>query len=127
MIEVTTILELFSTPIAVTIAWLCSVIGFFYALFQKSENTKIRTEIQVKNDSIAILQSENIELNNKVTVLNDSNNKLEIINSDLNSKVINSNNIDNSKKTNEQHGKNNINNGNINGNLNLNLSWGNYA
>lgn len=38
-------MDLFSSPLAIAISWLCTVLSCIYAFMQKSESTKIKSEL----------------------------------------------------------------------------------
>lgn len=38
-------MDFFNSPLAIAISWLCTVISCIYAFFQKSESTKVKSEL----------------------------------------------------------------------------------
>ena len=57
-------MDFFSSELGVSIAWLCTVIGFIFVFFKNKQVNKLKLEIiNVKN--------ENIEINRKIKVLTD--------------------------------------------------------
>lgn len=103
-------LSFFSSPIGVTISWVCTVAGFSFALFQTTKVVKLKQKI----DSLNITH-------NKLRVVNET---LSVENTHLKQKIVSfeKNEIrDNSQEV-KQTGKNNINQGVVNGDVNLDLS-----
>lgn len=103
-------LGFFSSPIGVAIAWVCTVAGFAFALFQTSKIVKLKQEINSLNFS-----------HNKLKV---ENNELKVENTNLEQKFISSesNEMRDNFQGVKQAGKNNINQGVVNGDVNLDLS-----
>lgn len=93
-------LNIFSSPLAVAIAWICTVFSCFYALLQKSNATKIRQKLNDLNIKYNDLNIKNLSLEQKIT---------EIENNDIH---------DNYQEVN-QSGNTNINQGVIKGDFNF--------
>ncbi len=86
-------LSWFLTPTAVSIAWICTVLGFLlgiYGLVQKNEKNKLKVQCDK-------LIETNIELELKIVEINKNINKQEFT----------------------QHGKNNINTGILTGDIHV--------
>jgi hypothetical protein len=119
-----TIIIFFSTPQGVALSSIVTISSLIYALFQRSKTINISNEIITKNNKITTLEIQNTELTQQLTLISDSNNELKINNSQLTKTV---NNLENgdlncSKQSVSQTGKNNINNGDIDGDVTLKLS-----
>ena len=84
----------FSSPLGVAIAWVCTVVGFVYALVQQSAKNKIK--IKCKK-----LEHHNYKLEQKII-------------------SIQNNNIHGNKQEIKQNGNTNINTGVLHGDLTLN-------
>ncbi|MFQ1758931.1 hypothetical protein ACK37B_08455 [Aeromonas veronii] len=93
-------LNIFSSPLSVAIAWICTVFSCFYALLQKSNATKIRQNFNDLNIKYNDLNIKNLSLEQKIT---------EIENNDIH---------DNYQEVN-QSGNTNINQGVIKGDFNF--------
>jgi len=119
-----TIINFFSTPQGVALSSLVTISSLIYAFFQRSKTINISNEIITKNSEITTLETQNIGLTQQLTSISDSNNELKIINSQLTKTVNNLENgdLNHSKQSVSQTGKNNINNGDIDGDVTLNLS-----
>ncbi|MCP4985658.1 MAG: hypothetical protein GY928_06180 [Colwellia sp.] len=96
-------LSFFSSPAGVTIAWVCSVLGVVMALFQRGSAVKFEQEVNSLNIINNELKSENINLVNKITSI--ENNEIRDNYQDV-----------------TQTGKNNINQGVVTGDVNIDLS-----
>lgn len=109
-------LSFFSSDTGVAIAWICTVFGFGYAFFQKSQIIKIKQELNILNTSYdeLIIKNENLNL---------VNNQLEIKNNNFEQKnsQIESNEIRDNHQNIIQTGKNNINQGVVKGDVNIGL------
>jgi hypothetical protein len=53
-------LEWFSSPLGVAIAWVCTVVGFVYALVQRDSKNKLKVECET-------LETNNFELKQQIT------------------------------------------------------------
>ncbi len=93
-------LNIFSNPLAVAIAWFCTVVSCIYAFLQKSNVTKIKQKFNDLNIKYNDLNIKNISLEQKIT---------EIENNDIH---------DNYQEVN-QNGNTNINQGVIKGDFNF--------
>lgn len=100
-------LSFFSSAEGVAIAWICTVVGFGYAFFQKNQVYKTKQ----------ILNSLNISYNE----LKVKNQNLKIENNNLIQKI-ESNDIHDNYQDVTQTGKNNINQGVVKGDVNFELS-----
>lgn len=87
-------LNWFSSPFGVAVSWVCTVVGFTYALLQQSEKNKFKVKCEK-------LETNNYEL------------KQEVIS-------IKSNSTHGNQQDVMQEGKTNINTGVLNGDFNLN-------
>jgi len=119
-----TIINFFSTPQGVALSSVVTIVSLIYALFQRAKAINISNEIIVKNSTIVTLENQNNELTQQLTSISDSNNELKIINSQLTKSVNNLENgdLNQSKLSVHQTGKNNISNGDIDGDVTLHLS-----
>ncbi len=119
-----TVISFFSTPQGVAVSSLVTIGSFIFALFQRSRVIKLSSEIITKNGTIENLNVQNTEVNQQLILMSESNNELKIINSKLTTSVNNLENgdLNQSKKFVNQTGKNNISNGDIDGDVTLNLS-----
>lgn len=90
----TAFLVWFSSPLGVAIAWICTVVGFIYALVQQSAKNKFK----IKCDK---LETNNYELKQKII-------------------SIQNNSTHGNQQDVQQEGKTNINTGVLNGDFNLN-------
>lgn len=52
----------FSSPLGVAIAWVCTVVGFVYALLQRDEKNKLKIETET-------LEAKNYELKQQITTI----------------------------------------------------------
>lgn len=98
----------FSSPLGVTVAWFCTVVGFVVSLFQRNEKNKLK------------IQCDNVEaINNEFKVKCEN---LEANNYELQQQIIsiNNNSANNTQQDVKQDGTTNINTGVLNGNFNLN-------
>ncbi len=97
-------LSFFSSSEGIAIAWLCTVLGCGYAIFQQVQVYKIKQTLNSVNLSYTELKvkNENLKIENNLLLI-----KIE--------------NYKNHQKV-QQKGKNNINQGVINGDLTLALS-----
>lgn len=59
-------LKLFSSNLAVAIAWLCTVLSFIYAFVQKSNSIKIEKEFNLLNITCEELKTQNFSLKQKI-------------------------------------------------------------
>jgi hypothetical protein len=118
------IISFFSTPKGAALSSIVTISSFIYALFQRSSAIKISKQIIIKDKKIINLETQNTNLSQEITLISKSNNELKIINTDLSKTVNNleSGDLNNSKQSVRQTGKNNINNGDIDGDVTLNLS-----
>lgn len=117
-------IDFFSTPYGVALSSLVGISGFVYALFQKTKTIKLSNEIITQNNKITLLETRNIELNQKLISISNSNDELKIINSQLANTVNNLENgdVNHIRQPVVQTGKNNVNNGDIDGNVSLSFS-----
>jgi hypothetical protein len=118
------VITFFSTPEGVALSSLVTIASLVFGFFQKSKVIKISNKIDSKNNIISILETKNIKLTQDITLISDSNNELKLINSQLTATVNNleKGDLSQNEQSVSQHGKNNINNGNISGDFNLELS-----
>ncbi len=100
-------LSFFSSAEGIAIAWLCTVIGFGYAFLQKKEVYKTKQ----------ILNSMNISFSE----LRIKNENLKIENNNLVQKI-ETNDIHDNYQDVKQVGKNNVNQGVVKGDVNIELS-----
>jgi len=100
-------LSFFSSAEGIAIAWICTVFGFGYAFFQKNQVSKTKQ----------ILNSMNISFND----LKVKNENLKIENNNLVQKI-ESNDIHDNYQDVKQVGKNNVNQGVVKGDVNIDLS-----
>ncbi len=92
----------FSSETGVAISWLCTVIGFIFAIFQSSQKIKIHHKnIELQKDCYK-MQTEITNLNQKIFELENSE-------------------IHNNKQHISQTGKNNVNQGVVKGDVHLDL------
>jgi len=119
-----TVISFFSTPLGIALSSIVTISSFIYALLQKSKVIKMSSEINTKNNNVTTLKKQNIEFNQKLISMSESNNELKLINSQLTATVNNLENgdLNHNKQSVSQTGKNNISNGNIDGDVTLNLS-----
>jgi hypothetical protein len=114
------VIVFFSTPQGVALSSFVTIASLIFGFVQKSQVTKISNKIKSKDNIITILDDKNIKLTQDITSISDSNNELKLINSKLTTTV---NNLEKGDLNhNEQHGKNNIQNRDIVGDFNLELS-----
>ncbi len=111
------VIGFFSTPQGVAVSSLFTIGSFIFAVFQKSKVIKLSSEVEEKDLTIEKLEIKNTKINKKLSIVSKTN-------SDL---VIKVNNLQNGDLTNRENpvsqaGKNNINNGDISGDVTLNLS-----
>lgn len=100
-------MDFFSSDIGVSIAWLCTVAGFGYAIFQQNQVSKTKQ----------ILNSINVSYNE----LKVKNENLKIENNNLVQKI-ETNDIHDNYQDVTQVGKNNVNQGVVKGDVNIELS-----
>lgn len=100
-------LSFFSSPEGITIGWICTVASFIYALFQKNQVSKTKQ----------ILNSTNVSFNE----LKIKHENLTIENNNL-VQQIETNDIHDNYQDVTQVGKNNVNQGVVKGDVNIELS-----
>lgn len=100
-------LSFFSSDEGISIAWICTVVGFGYAFFQQNQVYKIKQ----------ILNSTNVSFNE----LKVKNENLKIENNNLVQKI-ETNDIHDNYQDVTQVGKNNVNQGVVKGDVNIELS-----
>ena len=99
-------LSFFSSAEGITIAWICTVTGFGYALFQKNEVSKIKQILNLMNVTYNDLKVKNENLN--------------IENNNLIQKIkVESNDIHDNYQHVKQVGKNNVNQGVVKGDVTI--------
>jgi hypothetical protein len=126
----TEFLNVFGSPIAVAIAWICTVGSTFYAFSQRSQATAIKVKYESLDASNNELQIQTTKIKLECESLNTSNNELKIrnenltvTNTTLEQKIIKSENNDihdNYQEVN-QTGKTNINQGVVKGDVTVEL------
>jgi hypothetical protein len=118
------IIAFFSTPEGVALCSLITIASLIFGFLQKSKVIKISNEIDSKNNIITILEAKNIKLTQDITSTTNSNNELKLVNSQLTATVNNleKGDLSQNEQSVSQQGKNNINNGSISGDFNLELS-----
>lgn len=109
-------LSFFSSPFGVAVAWAFTVFGFIYSIVKRNEVVKI-------NKYFAALQVSYNDLKTENKNLNLTNNELRIVNTNLEQKIVE---IENSEISADCHrvsqkGKNNVNQGVVKGDVNLEL------
>jgi cell division protein FtsB len=95
-------LSIFTSPVAVAFAWICTVVSCMYGLSQKNAVIKIKKEVTSLNVTNSVLLVKNTKLEQKIT-------KIETTDVSGNSQKI------------EQKGKNNINQQLVKGDVNIEL------
>ncbi|PNW67787.1 hypothetical protein [Aeromonas veronii] len=82
-------LNIFSSPLAVAIAWICTVFSCFYALLQKSNATKIRQNFNDLNIKYNDLNIKNLSLEQKITEIenNDIHDNYQEVNQSGNTNI----------------------------------------
>ncbi|MCF9079100.1 hypothetical protein J7937_17190 [Vibrio parahaemolyticus] len=109
--------RLFSSPVFVAIAWVCTVVSCIYAFIQKSNVAKITQKFDDLNISHNALKVENSTLQQKFESLEVSYNTLQVKNTSLEQKIveIEKNDIRDNYQEVHQNGQNNFNQGVIKG------------
>jgi regulator of replication initiation timing len=100
-------LSFFSSAEGIAIAWICTVVAFIYALFQKNQVSKTKQILNSVNISYSELKVENENLRIE------NNNLIQ---------TIESNDIHDNYQDVKQIGKNNVNQGVVKGDVTFDLS-----
>ncbi|MFT5296628.1 MAG: hypothetical protein ACI9YH_002648 [Colwellia sp.] len=114
-------LKIFSSDIAVAIAWLCTVASCVYALIQKSNVTNITHRFDSLTTTHNNLKIQNNSLVQKYQSLELSSNELTIQNTNLEQKIteIENNDIHDNYQDVHQSGETNVNLGVLKGDFNF--------
>lgn len=56
-------MDFFSSPAGVAIAWCCTVVGFFYAIFTTNKIYQMKTKINDLNIQLSLVNSQRSETN----------------------------------------------------------------